>query len=348
LLALNLFWGLVDILLLHALARGVRFRSAVGLAFAASLAAFLVDCGFFPLRFHAMGTASFAIFLHAPLVLLGAAWVHRRSLKRALPSLAASLGLAFVAADAFLYEPHALVTSTYDIKAREGVRIVVMSDFQAIHIGDYERSVLLRVAELQPELLLLAGDYIQVYGERREGVVREFRQAWEEANIHPRLGVFAVRGDVEPDGWEDELFGGLDVVTSDPTKTFDAGGLTLTLLSLRDSGNRRLSLSRSSASTNIVLGHRPDFALGNGPAGLLVAGHTHGGQVQLPFWGPPIILSAVPRQWGGGGLHVVDAERSLLVTRGAGIEHADDAPALRFNCRPEIVALNMIPSPQPL
>ena len=223
---------------------------------------------------------------------------------------------------------------------------MVMSDFQAIHIGDYERSVLLRIAELRPELLLLAGDYIQVYGESRAGVVRDFRRAWEAANIHPKLGVIAVRGDVEPDGWEDELFGGLDVVTSDQTKTLHAGTLTIKVLSLQDSGNRHFSLPLDSAPTNIVLGHRPDFALGTGPAALLVAGHTHGGQVQLPFFGPPFILSAVPHKWGGGGLHVVDAGRSLLVTRGAGLEHVDDAPPLRFNCRPEIVALNMIPSGQ--
>jgi len=348
LLALNLFWGLVDVLFLRALARGVRLRNAVGLALAADFAAFLVDSGFAPFRFHAMGTASYAIFLHAPIVLLGAAWLYQTSLKRALPCLVIALGLALVAADAFLYEPHALVTSTYEIKGREGARVVVMSDFQADHIGDYERNVLLRIAELQPDLLLLAGDYIQVYGGPRAGVVRDFRQAWEAADIHPKLGVFAVRGDVELDGWEDELFAGSGVVTSDQTKTIAVGDLTLTLLSVRDSGNRNLSLPHGSAPSNIVLGHHPDFALGSGPAGLLVAGHTHGGQVQLPFWGPPFILSAVPHQWGGGGLHVVDAERSLLVTRGAGIEHADGAPALRFNCRPEIVSLNMVPSPSPL
>jgi predicted MPP superfamily phosphohydrolase len=281
--------------------------------------------------------------LHLPLVLLGVAWLYRKHKKWALPCLVAALGLVTVAIDAFVYEPHMLVTSTYEVKAPSGAHIVVMSDFQASRIGDYERSVLQRVAALNPELLLLAGDYIQVYGERRAEVVSDFRNAWEAAGIHPRLGVFAVRGDVELDGWQEEIFGGLGVVTSDETKTLSVGDLTLTLLSLRDSANPRLALSPSSATSHIVLGHHPDFALGSGPAGLLVAGHTHGGQVQLPFWGPPFTLSSVPRQWGAGGLHAVDAERSLLVTRGAGLEHADDAPPLRFNCRPEIVALDMTP-----
>lgn len=92
---------------------------------------------------------------------------------------------------------------------------------------------------------------------------------------------------------------------------------------------------------NIVLGHRPDFALGRGSPGLLVAGHTHGGQVQLPFWGPLVTLSGVPRTWAAGGLFAIAGQRRLLLTRGTGLEHADHAPPLRFNCRPEVVALTM-------
>jgi hypothetical protein len=288
-----------------------------------------------------MAAEACAIFVHVPLVLAGIAWIHRKRPARAVPLLVAAVGLVAVGVDAFLYEPHALVTSAYDVRAGANVRVAVLSDFQATHIGNYERSVIARIGAMQPELVLLAGDYVQVYGQGRAEVVRDFRQAWDAADIHPRLGSFAVRGDVEPDGWEAELFGGLDVVTADQTRTLDVGDLRLTLLSLRDSSDRYLSLPPGSGSTNIVLGHRPDFALGRGPAGLLVAGHTHGGQVQVPFLGPPFILSAVPRSWGGGGVHAVDDDRTLLVTRGAGVEHADGAPPLRFNCRPEVVALTL-------
>jgi uncharacterized protein len=340
LLALNLFWGAIDLLCLVALARGVRPATALGLSLLTAALAFFVENGPSPVRFHAMRAAAFALFLHLPVVLVGLAWLWRRN-RRWMACALVALALVAVAGDAFLYEPHALVTSHYEVKSGTRVRIAVMSDFQAAQIGEYERSILVRIAALDPELVLLAGDYIQVSGEARASVVREFREAWRAAGIHPRLGVFAVRGDVEPDGWEAELFAGLDVVTSDQTRTFRAGDLTVTLLGLRDSGDRHLALP--STPTSIVLGHRPDFALGKGPAGLLVAGHTHGGQVQVPFFGPPLILSAVPRRWGAGGLHVVDEQRTLLVTRGAGVEHADDAPPLRFDCRPEIVALDLVP-----
>jgi hypothetical protein len=189
--------------------------------------------------------------------------------------------------------------------------------------------------------VLLAGDYIQVYGDRRASVVADFRDAWQAANIHPPLGVLAVRGDVEPDGWEREIFDGLGVTTSDETSTVTIGELTATLLSLRNSSDRSLALPTEPA-TSLVLGHRPDFALGTGGPSILVAGHTHGGQVQLPLLGPLFVLSAVPRAWGAGGLRDIGGDRALLVTRGAGVEHADDAPPLRFDCRPEIVELDLV------
>lgn len=341
LLALNLFWGLVDLCFLAAIAQGVRPLRTIAPAVGASVVALVVESGFSPLRFHAMRAASFAIFLHVPLVLVAAAWLKRRDVKRASLLALLAVGLGAAALDAFVYEPRALVTSAYEVKVGAPVRAVVMSDFQAARIGDYERSVLQRIASLDPELVLLAGDYVQAYGAGRAAVVQDFRRAWQAAGIHPKLGVFAVRGDVEPDGWQEEIFDGLGVTTSDETRTFEAGGLAITLLSLEDSSRRNLSLPKVAEGGTLVLGHRPDYALGDGPAGLLVAGHTHGGQVQLPLWGPPLILSAVPRAWGAGGLHTVDASRSLLVTRGAGVEHADDAPPLRFNCRPEIVALDL-------
>ncbi len=342
-IALNLILGVVDVALLVALARGARARVALTLALSVMALVLCVETGFPEVSFHTMRSASYVLFAHAPIVLLGSAWLLRENRRRAAGCSLLAAALLLVAADAFLREPHALVTSTYAVKLGATARIVVMSDYQATSIGPYEERVLREIGELHPDLVLLAGDYIQVYGSERAGVVQEFRRAWRSANIHPKLGAFAVRGDVEPDGWESEIFDGLGVVTSDTTRTVRAGDFTITLLSLGDSEDRALQLPRTSENPGIVLGHHPDFALGDGPAGLLVAGHTHGGQVQIPFFGPPFILSAVPRAWGGGGLHRVDATRELLVTRGAGVEHADDAPLLRFFCRPEIGEVEIVP-----
>lgn len=92
---------------------------------------------------------------------------------------------------------------------------------------------------------------------------------------------------------------------------------------------------------HIVLGHRPDFALGDIHADLLIAGHTHGGQVQLPFIGPLTTRTDVPRDWAVGVTDIGDG-RTLVVSRGTGLER-HHAPRLRFMCRPEIVVIDLHP-----
>ena len=74
------------------------------------------------------------------------------------------MGLVVVAADAFLIEPHWLEVSHVRIsspKLTRPRRIVVLADIQVDSLGPYEREVIAKVAEAQPDVVLLAGDYIQ-------------------------------------------------------------------------------------------------------------------------------------------------------------------------------------------
>ena len=72
---------------------------------------------------------------------------------------------------------------------------------------------------------------------------------------------------------------------------------------------------------------------------LTIAGHTHGGQVRIPFFGPPITLSRVPRRVAGGGLHELQGN-AIYVSRGVGCERAS-APRVRLNCPPEVSLLTL-------
>jgi predicted MPP superfamily phosphohydrolase len=93
----------------------------------------------------------------------------------------------------------------------------------------------------------------------------------------------------------------------------------------------------------IALAHRPDAVRRLSPhtrVDLTVAGHTHGGQVQLPVVGPLTIASRVPREVGAGGLHELDG-RSIYVSRGVGAERAQ-APRLRLGAVPEVSLITLL------
>ncbi|MDR2839247.1 MAG: hypothetical protein LBV49_11885, partial [Azonexus sp.] len=71
-----------------------------------------------------------------------------------------------------------------------------------------------------------------------------------------------------------------------------------------------------------------------------VAGHTHGGQVRLPFIGALIVPGRSPRQHAYGW--IPDAPAPTFVTSGVGTSILP----VRFNCPPEIVILRLVPGKQ--
>lgn len=90
------------------------------------------------------------------------------------------------------------------------------------------------------------------------------------------------------------------------------------------------------AATRILLSHNPDAKEQLRPFDwdLLLCGHTHGGQLRLPFIGTPFAPVADKRYV--EGLHRWQ-ERWLHVTRGVGNLHG-----LRFNCRPQVSVIELV------
>ena len=74
------------------------------------------------------------------------------------------------------------------------------------------------------------------------------------------------------------------------------------------------------------------------PVDLYLAGHTHGGQIRIPFGGPIIIPSRVPRSW-ARGFRELGATR-LNVSAGIGCEHASRLPSMRLFCPPEMTVFS--------
>ena len=85
----------------------------------------------------------------------------------------------------------------------------------------------------------------------------------------------------------------------------------------------------------LCLAHNPDAkdALDGLPWDLMLAGHTHGGQVVLPFLGPPVVPVRDRRFVSGlNGW----SSRLIYTTRGVG-----NLYGLRVHCRPEVTLLDL-------
>src|SRR5215831_5265265 len=331
------------------LAAALRRRGAlpsllVGQLVLAAVLARLLGAGVFGI----MRLLAYLVFVHAPLLLAAVAVALRRSARgfSALTALAALL-IVVIGVDAFFIEPYDLQISHVRLtspKLTRPVRAVLLADVQMKEVGAYERAAFKSALAQAPDLILMAGDYVQFSPEASRDAVRsELAQYLASIHFSAPLGVYAVEGNVDPRGWT-QLFTSLGAVPFGATGSLETGELTITGLTLHDSFETKLRVP-ASPRFHIVLGHGPDYALGNIEADLLVAGHTHGGQVRLPFLGPLITFSAVPNAWAAGQTDLGQG-RTLVVSRGIGMERGY-APPLRFMCRPEIVVIDIEPSRGP-
>jgi len=340
----NVAMAVVDLVTCRALRRQPGswnwFLQTVGAALVAGCLAIVLGMSPFAI----MRLAAYGVFLHGPIVLGGSAvLMWRTGRKTAILSAAIACLVVGVGIDAFLIEPTWLEVSHLGIassKIEEPLRIVVLADLQTDQFGDYERMVLRRVMQEQPDVILLAGDYLQASGPVREKLRSQINDYLHEIDFKAPAGAFAIEGNIDAYDWP-QLFNGLPVTTVSTTSRFDVAGIRLTCLGLSDSCIRSPQIGPIGADRyHVVLGHVPNFALGSDNADLLIAGHTHGGQVQLPWIGPLHTLATIPRSWAAGVTDLPQGGK-LLVSRGVGMERAS-APRLRFLCRPELVVIDLV------
>ena len=266
------------------------------------------------------------------------------------------VGTALLMEAAYVYARHAELTDlevTHHVvmsermNGHQPVRVVVLADLQTDRIGEYERRVFRTMDELRPDLVLLAGDYLQVstaeeFVEQQE----RLRQLFQDLQHRPRLGMFAVEGDIDEWGVGNALFRtGAQSLADEVVQVHERIQIVgLTQVSSRHPPPKEiLDRIRSFPGLTIVMGHAPDFAerwiqQGCDLPVLSVAGHTHGGQIVIPGFGPLLTLSRLPRRY-ASGFHQL-GQGWLLVSRGIGHE-CGHAPRIRMFCRPELCVVEL-------
>ncbi len=227
------------------------------------------------------------------------------------------------------------------------LRVAVVADLQTESISSYEHAVRDTINDLQPDLLLLTGDYFQGSTKRYKKRRSEFAHWF--AGLRATYGGFSVAGDTDRVHRMPVFFDGTDIrfldneiaVIDTRVGRIAVGGVALRYHA--DAAQRTIrELARTEADARILIAHRPDVALTLEPdvnIDLVVAGHTHGGQVVFPGVGPLITLSRVPRHVAAGGLHTLN-DTPIYVSRGVGMERSV-APPVRFLCPPELTLLTL-------
>ena len=253
----------------------------------------------------------------------------------------------------FFIEPNRLVIHEQSIqidnwpKELGGLRIALIAD---LHTGGWFidenklRLIVDRTNQLNPDLVVLLGDYVapnswhsrRVEPEITAGVLKDLRAP---------LGVYAVLGN--HDWW----YNGAKV-----RRAFEQNGIPVLedevveirwrdksfwLAGLADLWTRPQQIDETIAkappgSTMIALTHNPDIFPRLPPnVPLLLAAHTHGGQVSIPLIGTPIVPSRFGGKYTAG--HVFENGHHMFVTTGIGTSILP----VRFRVTPEIVVLSV-------
>jgi predicted MPP superfamily phosphohydrolase len=252
---------------------------------------------------------------------------------------------------AFWLEPSSFITTTTDIKLRQwpvscdGLKVVILSD---LHVGSPHNGIdnLAKVVKatnaIYPDLILLAGDYV-IHEVMGGTFVKPEPIAQELKKLTAKLGVYAVLGN--HDWWYSatrvqtsfkqegiRLLDNAALPIKNGSCDFWLAGIGDYWMGQHDTDKALRAIPDT--ATIIAFTHNPDifYELPNRIA-ITFAGHTHGGQVNLPLLGRLIVPSRYGQKFATG--YISEGGGDMFVTNGIGTSILP----VRFRVPPEIAVV---------
>ncbi len=204
------------------------------------------------------------------------------------------------------------------------VRLILISD---LHIVEPETppsrlaALVTRINALRPDCVLIAGDLIS------DKMLSTRRLSFSEAlaplaKLTPRIATLVVRGN--HDHWRDGTAANAAIAKYGMTRIDNnaarCGALSVGGVDDVHTRNDNLTQTRAAmlaiGGVPVLLSHSPDIFPDTAGIPLTLAGHTHCGQIVLPFWGPLGIPSRFGNRYACGVIR--EDGRTLIVTGGIG------------------------------
>ncbi|MEN8126939.1 MAG: metallophosphoesterase [Planctomycetota bacterium] len=254
-------------------------------------------------------------------------------------------GVGFVCmAYAYFIEPYWPQVNVISIQTEK----LTSATFRIVHISDTHCDAKVRlekhlpgiISSLKPDIIVFTGDTIN-----DKEALPLFQDTMRK--LRAPLGKFAVNGNW--DCWYRstlDLFdntGFEELRTDEKTVEKDGECISISGLAFENGKNfQDVAEKLQPENFNLLLYHNSDLMdhTDNSPVDLYLCGHTHGGQVALPFYGALTTLSKHGKKY-EAGLYQQEHIR-LYVNRGIGME-GGKAPRVRFWARPEIAVFDITP-----
>jgi predicted MPP superfamily phosphohydrolase len=232
-----------------------------------------------------------------------------------------------------------------------GFTVAVLSDFHYDPIFSVHplRAAIAMVNNLHPDLIALTGDFVTVssIGDEAKGALAAEPCASLLRQMSAPHGLWAVMGNhddaTDPEHVTRALQAQNIQVLANQSQPIEQDGARFWLGGVNDVMNGAADLSKTmhgvpASEAVILLAHEPDFAdeAAKSPIDLQISGHSHGGQIRIPFL-PPLYLPALAKKYVWGTYQV----GPLMLHTSAGL--GTIGVPMRLNCPPEITLLTLRP-----
>ncbi|MGN0014441.1 MAG: metallophosphoesterase [Candidatus Gastranaerophilaceae bacterium] len=253
------------------------------------------------------------------------------------------ISIVILAFYSFYIEPNKITITEYFVedKALSGIKVVFAGDF---HVKPHQKKRLKEIIDLinrqNPDIVLSTSDFpsghVKFLTMPIEDIAKEFKNLTADfytslGNHDQYFGADYVKKQLEDNNVN---------VLYNSNKKIKIKGKDIYIAGIQYKPKDKTVIEdtlKNTKSPIIMLTHSPDeITKMPDNINLILAGHTHGGQIVLPIIGPLFTASKYHKKYAYGFIN--DNGKKLITNRGIGLSILP----FRFNCPPEIVVINFI------